>query len=385
MRRTRRISRWAPAPSWRWRMRSSWRAASASSPRDLAQALRDYEAVRSIEVLKIQNAARNSTEWFENVRALRPPAARAVRLFAADAQPAHQPREPAAARQGLCGGLRGLDRRAMRAFAARRCSIPSRRCSRPSRLRGITLKNRVVVSPMAQYSCVDGLPADYHLVHLGARAMGGAGMVVAEMTCPTPDARITPGCPGPVERGSSAMAGSASSTSCTPAQRREDRHAAGARRRQGLDPRAVGRRGPAAGRRQLAADLGLAAAVPGRRERLVARDDARRHGPGARRLRAQHRAGGAGGLRLAGAALRPRLPAVQLHLAADQPAHRRIRRRRWRTACAIRWKCSAPCARRGPSTCRCRCASRRTTGSKAASRRTTPWRSPGPSRRRAPT
>ena len=49
---------------------------------------------------------------------------------------------------------------------------------------------------MAQYSCVDGMPGDYHLVHLGARAMGGAGMVVAEMTCPSPDARITPGCPG---------------------------------------------------------------------------------------------------------------------------------------------------------------------------------------------
>jgi anthraniloyl-CoA monooxygenase len=49
---------------------------------------------------------------------------------------------------------------------------------------------------MAQYLCVDGLPADYHLVHLGARALGGAGMVVAEMTCTSPDARITPGCPG---------------------------------------------------------------------------------------------------------------------------------------------------------------------------------------------
>ncbi|MES3014372.1 MAG: bifunctional salicylyl-CoA 5-hydroxylase/oxidoreductase, partial [Pseudomonadota bacterium] len=57
-------------------------------------------------------------------------------------------------------------------------------------------KNRIVVSPMAQYSCADGLPADYHLVHIGARAMGGAGMVVAEMTCTSPDARITPGCPG---------------------------------------------------------------------------------------------------------------------------------------------------------------------------------------------
>ena len=66
----------------------------------------------------------------------------------------------------------------------------------PFSLRSITLKNRVVVSPMAQYQCVDGRAADYHLVHLGARAMGGAAMVMAEMTCTSPDARITPGCPG---------------------------------------------------------------------------------------------------------------------------------------------------------------------------------------------
>jgi anthraniloyl-CoA monooxygenase len=66
----------------------------------------------------------------------------------------------------------------------------------PYTVRAVTLKNRVVVSPMAQYSCVDGLPGEFHFVHLGARALGGAGMVVAEMTCPSPDARITPGCPG---------------------------------------------------------------------------------------------------------------------------------------------------------------------------------------------
>ena len=60
----------------------------------------------------------------------------------------------------------------------------------------MTLKNRVVVSPMAQYSCVDGVPGDFHLVHLGARALGGAGLVVVEMTCTSADARITPGCPG---------------------------------------------------------------------------------------------------------------------------------------------------------------------------------------------
>jgi anthraniloyl-CoA monooxygenase len=66
----------------------------------------------------------------------------------------------------------------------------------PFRLRGLTLKNRVVVSPMAQYSAVDGTPTDHHLVHLGARALGGAGLVFTEMTCPSPDARITPACTG---------------------------------------------------------------------------------------------------------------------------------------------------------------------------------------------
>jgi anthraniloyl-CoA monooxygenase len=66
----------------------------------------------------------------------------------------------------------------------------------PYRARGLTLKNRVVVSPMAMYSCVDGVPGDFHLAHLGARAMGGAALVMAEMTCVSPDARITPGCPG---------------------------------------------------------------------------------------------------------------------------------------------------------------------------------------------
>ena len=90
---------------------------------------------------------------------------------------------------------------AARAFAQagmprrrRRASIPP--MLTPFRARGVVLKNRIVVSPMAQYSARDGIPGDYHLVHLGARAMGGAGMVFAEMTCVSPDARITPGCPG---------------------------------------------------------------------------------------------------------------------------------------------------------------------------------------------
>ena len=66
----------------------------------------------------------------------------------------------------------------------------------PLTARSITLKNRVVVSPMAMYSAVDGVPQDFHLVHLGSRALGGAGLVFAEMTSPSAEGRITTGCPG---------------------------------------------------------------------------------------------------------------------------------------------------------------------------------------------
>ena len=66
----------------------------------------------------------------------------------------------------------------------------------PFRLRDLTLANRVVVSPMSQYSAVDGMPNDWHFVHLGTRAVGGAGLVFAEMTDVSPEGRISPGCPG---------------------------------------------------------------------------------------------------------------------------------------------------------------------------------------------
>ena len=66
----------------------------------------------------------------------------------------------------------------------------------PFSIRGVTLKNRVVVSPMATYSATEGVPGDFHLVHLGSRAMGGAALVVTEMTCVSPEARITPACTG---------------------------------------------------------------------------------------------------------------------------------------------------------------------------------------------
>jgi anthraniloyl-CoA monooxygenase len=66
----------------------------------------------------------------------------------------------------------------------------------PLRLRELWIPNRVVVSPMAQYSAVDGVPNDWHLVHYGSRALGGAGLVFVEMTCVSPEGRITPGCTG---------------------------------------------------------------------------------------------------------------------------------------------------------------------------------------------
>jgi anthraniloyl-CoA monooxygenase len=66
----------------------------------------------------------------------------------------------------------------------------------PFKLRGMKLNNRIVVSPMAMYSAIDGEPTDFHLVHYGARVLGGAGLVYTEMTCVSPEGRITPACPG---------------------------------------------------------------------------------------------------------------------------------------------------------------------------------------------
>ena len=166
-----------------------------AQPERIREALAQYQAVRSVEVLKIQNAARNSTEWFENVARYThlPPEQFAYSLLTRSQRISHENlrlRDKAYVEgyEDWLAQLSGVQRRP--------ADGPVPPMFTPFTARSITLKNRVVVSPMAQYSCVDGLPADYHLVHLGARAMGGAGLVVAEMTCPSPDARITPGCPG---------------------------------------------------------------------------------------------------------------------------------------------------------------------------------------------
>ncbi|HTK01225.1 MAG TPA: bifunctional salicylyl-CoA 5-hydroxylase/oxidoreductase [Bordetella sp.] len=161
----------------------------------LRAALQRYEDVRGIEVLKIQNAARNSTEWFEHVDryACLEPEQFAYSLLTRSQRISHENlrlRDP----RWLHGYEHWLAARAgVDVATPERPPLPM---LTPFEARSVRLKNRVVVSPMAMYACHDGVPGDFHLVHLGARALGGAGLVMVEMTCTSPDARITPGCPG---------------------------------------------------------------------------------------------------------------------------------------------------------------------------------------------
>ncbi|NMM27390.1 MAG: bifunctional salicylyl-CoA 5-hydroxylase/oxidoreductase [Glaciimonas sp.] len=158
-----------------------------------------YQEVRAIEVIKIQSSARNSMEWFENVRRYTGMEAEqfAYSMLTRSQRLSHENLRVRDA--GYVG--RYEDWIAERAFAQAGLPLPKTTRSippmlTPFKLRGTVLKNRIVVSPMAQYSALDGVAGDYHLVHLGSRAMGGAALVFAEMTCVSADARITPACPG---------------------------------------------------------------------------------------------------------------------------------------------------------------------------------------------
>jgi anthraniloyl-CoA monooxygenase len=165
-------------------------AAALRRNADRTRAFEEYEAERRIEVLRLQNAARNSTEWFENVAryASLEPEQFAYSLLTRSQRLTHD-------------NLRLRDREYVEnieAWLSQRAGTPKPvpPMFAPFRLRELQLANRVVVSPMAMYSCADGTPNDFYLVHLGARAQGGAGLVFTEMTCVAPDARISPGCAG---------------------------------------------------------------------------------------------------------------------------------------------------------------------------------------------
>ena len=158
----------------------------------LAAAFEKYEDARRTEVLKLQSAARNSLEWFEDVeRYLHlDPVQFNYSLLTRSQRIGH---ENLRLRDGawLAGAETWFQAQAGAAANTNRPPMFA-----PYRLRGIELKNRVVVSPMAQYRAVDGTPTDWHFVHYCERAKGGAGLVYIEMTCVSPEGRITPGCPG---------------------------------------------------------------------------------------------------------------------------------------------------------------------------------------------
>jgi anthraniloyl-CoA monooxygenase len=157
---------------------------------DVGSGLESYQWERGAEALKLQNAARNRMEWFENV----------VR---------YENMEPLQFAYSLLSGSQRIGHANLKlrdppfidkveTNLARSSGVAKPRPPMflPFQLRDMHLVNRVVVSPMAQYRAVDGVPGDWHLVHYGARATGGAGLVFTEMTCTSADARISPGCTG---------------------------------------------------------------------------------------------------------------------------------------------------------------------------------------------
>jgi anthraniloyl-CoA monooxygenase len=159
--------------------------------------LEAYEDVRRIDVARIQNAARNAMEWFEVVG----------QRYADTLEPEQfmysmLTRSQRISHENLrlrdANWLEGYERwfaaKAGLDISTNGRSLPP--MFTPYTLRDVTLPNRIVMSPMAMYSAKDGLISDFHMVHLGSRAMGGAGLVFGEMTCVSPDGRITPGCLG---------------------------------------------------------------------------------------------------------------------------------------------------------------------------------------------
>jgi anthraniloyl-CoA monooxygenase len=184
----------------------------------IGEVLARYQQARAVDVLRLQNAAWNAMEWFEVCGSRYcdqlEPEQFMYSMLTRSQRISHEnlrlrdrrwlegyerwfaARAGADAREKSGPATAGAPDAAGAAPGPTAAEPPVPPMFTPYSVRGLRLRNRVVVSPMAQYSCVDGVPGEFHLVHLGARALGGAAMVVAEMTCTSPDARITPGCPG---------------------------------------------------------------------------------------------------------------------------------------------------------------------------------------------
>lgn len=162
----------------------------------LARGLADYQAERQLEVLKIQNSARNSTEWFETVDRYLDfePIQFAYSLLTRSQRVSHENLRLRDA-DWLGGVERWFERRSSSATVANDRATPPMFV--PFTLRDMHLANRIVVAPLLTYQADrDGKVGDFHLVHYGARAQGGAGLIVTEMTAVTAEGRVTPACPG---------------------------------------------------------------------------------------------------------------------------------------------------------------------------------------------
>ena len=159
----------------------------------LEAAMDEYVATRNLEVLKLQNSARNSTEWFETLdRYLHfEPLQFAYSLLTRSQRISHEN-----LRLRDREWLEGVERWFWKRATEGRSNKTAPPMFAPFRMREMIVENRITVSPMAMYSALDGVPTDFHLVHLGERALGGAGLVFTEMTCVSPEGRISPGCTG---------------------------------------------------------------------------------------------------------------------------------------------------------------------------------------------
>lgn len=163
----------------------------------VSEALIKYETQRKPAVASVQRAAQCSLEWFESARRYMhfAPERFNFSLLTRSMRITHdnlRVRDPELVRNAD-SWFEGEEPKEEASAALRRPLPPM---FKDFTLREMRLSNRVVVSPMCQYSAEDGVPNHWHLVHLGSRAIGGAGLVIAEMTDVSPDGRISPGCTG---------------------------------------------------------------------------------------------------------------------------------------------------------------------------------------------
>jgi len=172
--------------------------ALTGTPAEVGCALTRYEEVRRPDVESLQRAGRVSMQWFEETEryTYMEPIPFAFNLLTRSMRVTHEDlkvRDPSFVPK-VDAWFAGKVARETGVEVARNPPPPP--LFTPFRVRDLVLENRVVVSPMCMYSAEDGTPNDWHLVHLGSRAVGGAGLVMAEMTNVSREARITPGCTG---------------------------------------------------------------------------------------------------------------------------------------------------------------------------------------------